>query len=468
MGVHGRHARARDQRHKWLAGRQARRAVHLARRRGGRLAAASERHAGAAGRAWPLLGPLLAPAAAIGRAHRPRRRRQCHGQQAQGRHGAPPAAEPGTGCARERRRLGASRAASRRAEPALRAADQRRRARHQGRARHRRLALRRSRRREDRRRAGHVRPGRGSEAPARSRRAGDRTPRGIPRPRPGPVGMDPRPPGARRPDTIRRRLLGWLRRLHELRPPRRAGLQRRSRGRRGQARRRRHPLRLRAQARRAARIDGRAGATRRSRGRNRRLPGAGAPPARSARDLPRRVGLRHRGHAARRDRAGRARHRPRGRLRGTDALPVPLGPERVRGRRPGAPALRNRAPVAARLQSSGARVGSTRRAVAPGLLPRRRVRGARGAGADRRHPRSRPRRVPALGSDGHVRERRAEQERGAADRGLAHRVVPCLPAARAAPAVPLAGRSCAQRPRAERARRRPRAHVPPAGSRRWR
>ena len=62
----------------------------------------------------------------------------------------------------------------------------------------------------------------------------------------------------------------------------------------------------------------------------------------------------------------------------------------------------------------------------------------------------------------------ADARRRAPDGGLAHRFVTGFSAARAAPEVPVARRSSAQRPRAQRARRRPRAHVPPAGRRRRR
>ena len=68
-----------------------------------------------------------------------------------------------------------------------------------------------------------------------------------------------------------------------------------------------------------------------------------------------------------------------------------------------------------------------------GLLARRRVRRARGQGADRRHARGRHRRVPALGSDGHVRKRCADEKCSAADRGLAHCFVTGFSAARATP-----------------------------------
>ena len=82
-----------------------------------------------------------------------------------------------------------------------READQHRRARSQGRAGHRRLALRRAARAEDRRRAGHVRPRRGREAPPCARRAGDRPARGVPRPRARRVGVDARPARPRDPDA---------------------------------------------------------------------------------------------------------------------------------------------------------------------------------------------------------------------------------------------------------------------------
>ena len=99
---------------------------------------------------------------------------------------------------------------------------------------------------------------------------------------------------------------------------------------------------------------------------------------------------------------------------------------------------------------------------------RRRVRRARGAGADRRHERRRHRRVPALGSDGHVRERRADEGCGAADGRHRSIVVPGIRQLVQLPRSRSPERSRAQRPRAQRARRRPRAHVPPAARRRRR
>ena len=118
----------------------------------------------------------------------------------------------------ERRRLGARRAPSRRPRAAAREAHQHRRARSQGRARHRRLALGRAVRAADRRRARDVRPRRGREAPPRARREGGRPPRCLPGPCPLRVGVDARPKRPRDPDARRRRVLGRLRRVHELRP----------------------------------------------------------------------------------------------------------------------------------------------------------------------------------------------------------------------------------------------------------
>ena len=134
-------------------------------------------------------------------------------------------------------------------------------------------------------------------------------------------------------------------------------VQRRSRRCCGEARHRRRPLRLRSPAGRAARLDGRPGPRRGSRAGSHRLPRASAAAARAARHVPRRVRLRHRRHAARRDRPGRSRHRPRGRLRRADALPVPLGPEEYGVANPETRAVRDRAPVAGRLPAQRPRDG---------------------------------------------------------------------------------------------------------------
>ena len=181
----------------------------------------------------------------------------------------------------------------------------------------------------------HVRPRRGREAAPCARREGDRPARRVPRPRARRVGVDARPARPRDPDARRRRVLRRLRRVHELRriplsarttsispSPRRSSASTTSStttsaGRTGRSTRWSCPA--------STRIPKRAVTE---------LPRAGPAAARPARHVPRRVRLRHRRHAAGGDRPGRPRHRPRGGLRGADALPLPLGAAGVRRRQP--------------------------------------------------------------------------------------------------------------------------------------
>ncbi len=117
---------------------------------------------------------------------------------------------------------------------------------------------------------------------------------------------------------------------------------------------------------------------------DRRLPPRD-PRAAPDRDLPRRLRLRRRGHAARRRRPEHPDDGARARLRLADGLPVTLDARRVRRQQPERPAVRHRARRARGLPEAGARHRRAGRPVAPGLLARLRRTGRRRCG-----PRSTP------------------------------------------------------------------------------
>ena len=109
---------------------------------------------------------------------------------------------------------------------------------------------------------------------------------------------------------------------------------------RPRGRRRRDPLRLRAPARRADRLDALPGPAGHARDGDRPLPARERGGARRSRRVPRRLGLRGRRDAARGGRAGHPGDGARGRLRRADGLPVALGAGRVRRREPERAAVR--------------------------------------------------------------------------------------------------------------------------------
>ena len=180
-----------------------------------------------------------------------------------------------------------------------------------------------------------------------------------------------------------------------------------------QGRRRRGPLRLRPQARRADLVDG--------------LPRAeGARPktaivsflaeTRTAlKPYGTYLGASVFGIAATRPDRGRPEHPRDGRaprLRLGDGLPVALGAGRVRRRRPERAAVRHRPALARGLPEGRPRHGCPRRPVAPGLHARQpHVWAGAGERPDPRRARRRHRRVPALGSARHVHRGRASDRR---------------------------------------------------------
>ena len=243
---------------------------------------------------------------------------------------------------------------------------------------------------------------------------------------------------------------------------RRPGVQRRSRRRGGKARRRRRPLRLRAPAGRPLEsmvvpgLDGRSSRRGRAflvRARQRLIRYdtflgasvfgiAATRPAEIAQDVP--AIAREVDYVA------------------PMLYPSHWGPQEYGVAEPGARAVRDRPPVAARLpalvRGSGARVVPWLQDFSLGVRygvreVRAQIDATRAAG---------DRRVPALGSRGsRTRAGRSTPNAAAAAAG-SRASAPGSERAREAAAGPLARRSRAQRPRAERARRRAGAHVPPA------
>ena len=145
-----------------------------------------------------------------------------------------------------------------------------------------------------------------------------------------------------------------LRRLHELLPRRRAGVQPRHRARGRVDGREGHPLGLHPPSRGRPRHDGDPGPGGSELGVGHHVPRRDAARAATARRVPGRVGVRHRGGGRRQHRPGRAGDGRGGRLPGADGLPVALGPGHVPGRQPDQPALRHREEVAGRLPAGGA------------------------------------------------------------------------------------------------------------------
>ena len=177
----------------------------------------------------------------------------------------------GASRARERGRLGELGAPPGRPAHDRRPSHQRGRARPQGRVRRDRLGRAGPAGEALRRDHGDLRP-RGRRRPAaREGRPRDRPSRRVPRPDHGGGRVGRRQPRAGDPGPGRRAVRG-LRRLHELRRPGRAEVQRRRRGRRRKARRRRHPLRLRPAAGRPDLLDGLPGPPGLGRAGDRRLP----------------------------------------------------------------------------------------------------------------------------------------------------------------------------------------------------
>ena len=177
------------------------------------------------------------------------------------------------------------------------------------------------------------------------------------------------------------------------------------------ARRRRDPLRLRAPPRRAAQLDGLPRPAGHARAGDRALPCREQGGARRDEGPRRRVGLRCCRYAADRGRTGHPGDGAQPRLRGADALPVALGPRRVRRQRPERQPVRDRQSLDGRLRPTGARHRRPRDAVAAGLLPRARLRRGGDPGTDPRCPRRGSRRVSPLGPGGHVHRRSARLER---------------------------------------------------------
>ena len=207
-----------------------------------------------------------------------------------------------------------------------------------------------------------------------------------------------------------RRPIFRLRRLHELREPRRPQVQHRYRDRRRPRRGRRRALRLRSPAGRTARLDGLSRFAREAVPRDRRVPARDAPGVAAVWHVLRRVRVRCRRNATGRGRAGHSADGARGRLRVADGVPLTLEPRRIQGAEPERAAVRDRRPLAARLQPRYAQHGRAHRPMAAGLHARCVVRPCGGARPDRRRAARRDPRVPALGSSRHLHVRRAGAE----------------------------------------------------------